>query len=104
MTICRAFRLSVRSLAAMAMCAMLAGTVCSAPLVAQENSAQESGAQVRPPKLNYTTSTLPNGLHVMLLEDHQVPIINLQVWYHVGSKRRATRPHRLRAPLRAPDV
>ena len=86
MTICRAFRVSVQSLAALAMCAMLAGTVCSAPLVAQENSAQESGAQVRPRSSNFTTHTLPNGLQVILLEDHDAPIINLQVWYHVGGK------------------
>ncbi len=29
---------------------------------------------------------LPNGLEVVLLEDHEVPVINLQVWFHVGSK------------------
>jgi len=91
MTIRRGFRASVRSLAALAMCAALAGAVCSAPVFAQENAAQqntaeENSAQVRPPKLNYTTHTLPNGLQVILLEDHEVPIINLQVWYHVGGK------------------
>jgi len=41
---------------------------------------------VRPPKLAYTTSTLPNGLRVILLEDHSTPIVNVQVWYHVGAK------------------
>ncbi len=43
-------------------------------------------AMVRPPKLNYTTATLPNGLSVVLLEDHSVPIVHTEVWYHVGSK------------------
>src|SRR5262245_45213942 len=43
-------------------------------------------AAVRPPKLDYTMTTLPNGLNVVLLEDHSTPIVHLQMWYHVGSK------------------
>src|SRR5215510_8966335 len=31
--------------------------------------------------------TLPNGLHVILHEDHTVPILTVNVWYHVGSGR-----------------
>ncbi len=49
-------------------------------------AAQEMTKEVRPPKLAFTTHTLPNGLQVVLLENHEVPVINLQVWYHVGSK------------------
>jgi zinc protease len=44
------------------------------------------GAAVRPPKLNYQVARLPNGLTVVLLEDHSTPIVHAQVWYHVGSK------------------
>lgn len=40
----------------------------------------------RPPKLNYTMTTLDNGLRVVLLEDHSVPIVHAELWYHVGSK------------------
>jgi zinc protease len=43
-------------------------------------------AAVRPPKLDYTTTTLPNGMNVVFLEDHSTPIVHLQMWYHVGSK------------------
>jgi zinc protease len=43
-------------------------------------------AAVRPPRLDYTMTTLPNGLSVVFLEDHSTPIVHLQVWYHVGSK------------------
>ena len=43
-------------------------------------------AAVRPPRLDYTMTTLPNGLNVVLLEDHSTPIVHLQIWYHVGSK------------------
>jgi zinc protease len=43
-------------------------------------------AAVRPPKLDYTTTTLANGMNVVFLEDHSTPIVHLQMWYHVGSK------------------
>jgi zinc protease len=43
-------------------------------------------AAVRPPKLDYTTTTLANGMKVVFLEDHSTPIVHLQMWYHVGSK------------------
>ena len=45
-----------------------------------------SEAAVRPPKLEYSMTTLPNGMNVVLLEDHSTPIVHLQMWYHVGSK------------------
>jgi zinc protease len=60
---------------------LLCVALSSAPLAAQEKP-----EEVRPPKLNYTTHKLVNGLQVILLENHEVPIINLQVWYHVGAK------------------
>ncbi len=41
---------------------------------------------MRPPKLQYQISTLPNGLRVILSEDHSTPIVHVSVWYHVGSK------------------
>jgi zinc protease len=43
-------------------------------------------AAVRPPRLDYTMTTLPNGLSVVFLEDHSTPVVHLQLWYHVGSK------------------
>jgi len=43
-------------------------------------------AAVRPPKLDYQIATLPNGLTVVLEEDHSVPIVHLNLTYHVGSK------------------
>jgi zinc protease len=41
---------------------------------------------VRPPRLQYQISTLPNGLTVILEEDHSTPIVHVNLWYHVGSK------------------
>ncbi|MEW5983434.1 MAG: pitrilysin family protein [Acidobacteriota bacterium] len=46
----------------------------------------DTQAAVRPPRLDYRTTTLANGLRVILLEDHSTPIVHVQVWYHVGSK------------------
>jgi zinc protease len=37
-------------------------------------------------ELSYTKHTLANGLDVLVHEDHHVPIVAVNVWYHVGSK------------------
>jgi zinc protease len=37
--------------------------------------------------LAYTQFTLPNGLRVILHEDHSVPMVTVNMWYHVGSGR-----------------
>lgn len=36
-------------------------------------------------QVDYTQFTLPNGLHVILHEDHTVPIVHTNLWYWVGS-------------------
>ena len=59
-------------------------------LVDSINNRRPSGATpntiVRPPKFDYTMTTLPNGLQAVFLEDHSTPIVHLALWYHVGSK------------------
>src|SRR3989337_3889009 len=45
------------------------------------------GAQAPPsdiPKLDIEKYTLPNGLEVILSEDHRVPLVAVNLWYHVG--------------------
>ena len=37
-------------------------------------------------ELPFTKRTLANGLDVIVHEDHHVPIVAVNVWYHVGSK------------------
>ena len=37
-------------------------------------------------KIEFTEFTLKNGLHVILHEDHSVPLVAVSVLYHVGSK------------------
>lgn len=39
-----------------------------------------------PPQLKIHQHQLANGLKVVLAEDRSRPVVNLQVWYHVGSK------------------
>src|SRR3984893_18283789 len=46
-------------------------------------------AMPAPPKIElaYTQFTLPNGLTVSLHEDHSIPVVSTDMWYHVGSAR-----------------
>ena len=58
----------------------LAGAL--APLAAQ--AAQPgAGAAIDIP---FTRYVLPNGLTLIVHEDHKAPIVAVNVWYHVGSK------------------
>jgi zinc protease len=61
--------------------ALLFVLALAAPVAAQ--------APATPPKIElpYTQFTLPNGLHVILHEDHSVPMVSVNMWYHVGSAR-----------------
>src|SRR5712692_883076 len=47
---------------------------------------EPSSAASRPPKFQYQITTLPNGLTVVLSEDHSTPIVHVNLAYHVGSK------------------
>lgn len=38
------------------------------------------------PKIKFVEYDLPNGLHVILHEDHTTPIVAVSIMYHVGSK------------------
>jgi zinc protease len=54
--------------------------------------AAPASAQPKPRNLDvaYTQFDLPNGMHVILHEDHTVPLVTVNVWYHVGSAREKT--------------
>src|SRR5436305_1654871 len=49
--------------------------------------AQTPPAAPKKIEVAYTQFTLPDGLHVILHEDHSVPIATVNTWYHVGSAR-----------------
>ncbi|HWH40862.1 MAG TPA: pitrilysin family protein, partial [Usitatibacter sp.] len=38
------------------------------------------------PDIPYTKFVLPNGLTVLVHEDHKTPVVAVNTWYHVGSK------------------
>src|SRR6187402_616056 len=43
------------------------------------------GAQGQPLSVPYTQFKLPNGLNVILHRDTSVPVVSVNIWYHVGS-------------------
>ena len=51
-------------------------------------SAQARGDDRKPqiPDLKVETYSLPNGLEVILHEDHTTPVVGVNLWYKVGSK------------------
>ena len=65
---------------ALALTAALGTLAGFAPAPAQ---AQAAAASVDIP---YQEFTLPNGLRVIVHEDHKAPIVAVNLWYHVGSK------------------
>ena len=60
----------------------LAALLAIALLALAAGPAAARAAELRVP---YTTFTLPNGLKVILHEDHSLPIVTVNTWYHVGS-------------------
>src|SRR5881398_3454417 len=45
-----------------------------------------AGDTPRIPELKVEKYTLPNGLDVILHEDHTTPVVGVNIWYKVGSK------------------
>src|SRR6201998_1183252 len=55
-------------------------------------TAAETPSKLKVPEIKYETYTLPNGLQVILTEDHRLPLVGVDLWYHVGPvKERAGR-------------
>ena len=52
-----------------------------APLAAQ-NRAPQGATDI--PKVQFEKFTLPNGLDVIVSPDHRLPIVAVNLWYHVG--------------------
>ncbi len=87
---------------------LLVGGVCASALLAGAAVAQEvdpnstlirpaataeeaaPAVQQLPPlpevQIPYTRHVLPNGLTLIVHEDHKAPIVAVNIWYHVGSK------------------
>ena len=37
------------------------------------------------PQISFEKYQLPNGLTVILSEDHRAPVVGVDLWYHVGA-------------------
>jgi zinc protease len=64
-------------LVALPITALISGT----PVLAQRNPAAPTRIGIP-----YQKFVLPNGLTLIVHEDHKAPIVAVNVWYHVGSK------------------
>src|SRR5690242_15490583 len=71
----------------------LAATLTSAPAlhaqkkhVAHTSSGAIAAPKFEAPKIPFDKYVLPNGLEVILSEDHTLPLVAVNVWYHVGAK------------------
>jgi zinc protease len=58
---------------------LFAAVLAAAPVVVP-------AAAQSPVTIPYQRFTLPNGLTLIVHEDHKAPIVAVNVWYHVGSK------------------
>jgi zinc protease len=61
----------------------LAILVSFAPLHAQAPAAKPAPLEI--PKLKFERYKLENGLEVILSEDHRLPLVAVNLWYHVGA-------------------
>ncbi len=71
-------KMSVKS----CMAAVLA--VCVAGNTAFAQAGGNTDGKLKLPELKYETYTLPNGLKVITHEDHRLPLVAVDLWYHVG--------------------
>jgi predicted Zn-dependent peptidase len=51
-----------------------------------QSAAPSAGLPIQAPTLTLERYTLPNGLEVILHEDHRAPLTAVNIWYHVGGK------------------
>lgn len=61
--------------------AVFTGLVLLGAMVACSRSTPAPGSS---PELKYEKYTLANGLDVILSEDHRLPMVAVDIWYHVG--------------------
>src|ERR1700694_1491876 len=58
------------------------GALCLVVAALFSLRAQTPAADI--PKIDVEKFTLPNGLEVILSENHKLPIVGVDLWYHVG--------------------
>ncbi len=89
-TIATLARSTSRAALAGALALSSAVTLTAIPAFAQKLAASKTAAKLPPakalklPELKYEKFTLPNGLVVLTHEDHRLPLVAVDLWYHVG--------------------
>jgi zinc protease len=61
-----------------------ANTTKKAPAQAAAKPAASKSASLEVPQLKFEKFKLENGLEVILSEDHRLPLVAVNLWYHVG--------------------
>ena len=58
--------------------------LCLMMTVSSANAAAPEAQSLRLPEIKFEKYTLPNGLTVITYEDHRLPLVAVDLWYHVG--------------------
>ena len=58
--------------------------VCFGQNVFAAGTPERAGSERRLPTIKYEKYKLKNGLDVILSEDHTLPLVSVNIWYHVG--------------------
>src|SRR5262245_1766929 len=61
---------------------VLASVMATAPAPTAQQDAKPAAADI--PRLTFEKYTLPNGLDVILSDDKRLPMVAVNLWYHVG--------------------
>lgn len=59
---------------------------CATPTVAPKAATQAGELALPSVSIDFEKFVLPNGLTLIVHEDHKAPVVAVSVWYHVGSK------------------
>src|SRR5687768_1368300 len=64
--------------------ALVAAAIFTALAMPSAQTARPAAGTADVPRLPFQTFTLPNGLQVILSQDRRLPLVAVNLWYHVG--------------------
>src|SRR5689334_11671885 len=64
--------------------ALVIATMFTAVAMPSAQTARPAAAVSDVPRLPFETYTLPNGLQVIFSQDRRLPLVAVNLWYHVG--------------------
>lgn len=71
---------------ALGLAALASAPALAANATATASKSAPSGFDRKAYSIAYKKFVLPNGLTLLVHEDHSVPVVGVNVWYHVGSR------------------